>query len=134
MVPWRSLGDGGPDPRSKNALAELRDPARRPAQPYEPLDPALLEFQPEVPVTLSAHTLLANLRRARKGAAAGPSGDCAALMTKHLVLLSSEQPLNSHGRRFPPASPQPLALAASWRCRSQMAVSGPLWSVTSFVG
>ena len=49
------------------------------------------------PVTISAHTLLANLRRARKGAAAGPSGSCAALfwMTKHQVLLSSGQPLTA---------------------------------------
>ena len=38
------------------------------------IDSALLQFQPESPVRLPPGLLLANLRRARKGAGAGPSG------------------------------------------------------------
>ena len=55
-------------------LAELRGPARRPTQPYQELDPAVLEFQPDEPAHLLPEVVLANLRRARKGAAPGPSG------------------------------------------------------------
>ena len=55
-------------------LAELRDPSRRPAAPYESLPPEVLRFQPAAPATLRWEAFLANLRRAKKGAAAGPSG------------------------------------------------------------
>ena len=113
-------------PLSEHTLAELRDPARRPAQPYEPLDPALLEFQPEAPVALSAHTLLANLRRARKGAAAGPNGHtselCRLVLDDEASGLAFVRAATDLARAQVP--PPPLALAASWRCRNQMAVSG----------
>ena len=52
-------------------LQQLRDPDRRPSQPYAPLDPDLLSWPP---VALPAPALLTNLRRSRRGAAPGPSG------------------------------------------------------------
>ncbi|CAE7358847.1 unnamed protein product, partial [Symbiodinium sp. CCMP2456] len=61
-------------PGNQNTLAQLRDPARRPNQPYAPLDPDLLSWSPEAPVTLPASALLTNLRRSRRGAAPGPTG------------------------------------------------------------
>ena len=61
-------------PLSEATLAELRDPERRPSEPYGDIDSAPLQFQPESPVRLPPGLLLANLRRARKGAGAGPSG------------------------------------------------------------
>ena len=116
-------------PMSEHTLAELRDRARRPAQTYEPLDPALLDssLRPlsRSPPTRSLQTCAVPVKEQQRAPVATPRS-CAALfwMTKHLVLLSSEQPLISHRRRFPLASSPPLALAASWRCRNQMAVSG----------
>ena len=53
---------------------QLRDPDRRPCQPYAPVDPALLSWLPEAPVALPAPALLSNLRRSRRGAAPGPTG------------------------------------------------------------
>ena len=61
-------------PLSQATLAELRDPERRPSEPYGDIDSALLQFQPESPVRLPPGLLLASLRRARRGAGAGPSG------------------------------------------------------------
>ncbi|CAE7722283.1 unnamed protein product [Symbiodinium sp. CCMP2456] len=55
-------------------LRELTDPARRPAEPYRPLPQDLLEAAPNAPIALDRPALLANLRRARRAAAPGPSG------------------------------------------------------------
>ena len=55
-------------------LQQLRDPDRRPCQPYAPVDPALLSWLPEAPVALPAPALLSNLRCSRRGAAPGPTG------------------------------------------------------------
>ena len=61
-------------PLSEATLAELCDPERRPSEPYGDIGSALLHFQPESPERLPPGLLLANLRRARKGAGAGPAG------------------------------------------------------------
>ena len=54
-------------------LRELTDPSRRPAEPYRPLPQDLLDAAPNAPIALNRPALLANLRRARRGAAPGPS-------------------------------------------------------------
>ena len=69
--PSPSLQDAAGD---DSALQHLRDPARRPAEPYEALDPQLLQWLPDSPVDLPRPALLANLRRSRRGTAPGPSG------------------------------------------------------------
>ena len=67
-------------PAPDAALQHLIDPARRPPEPYQPLPPDLLQFQPESPAVLDRSALLANLRRARKAAAPGPSGYTAEML------------------------------------------------------
>ena len=54
-------------PGSEETLAELRDPSRRPAAPYDSLPPEVLGFQPAEPATLRRGAFLASLRRAKKG-------------------------------------------------------------------
>ena len=74
-------------PTTQETLQALRDPARRPPEPQVPIDPRLLSSRAP-PVELSPDRLIANVRRARKGAAPGPSG-CTG---EHLrVLLDDEE-------------------------------------------
>ena len=75
-------------PGTPSTLAELRDPARRPPQPYQPLDPLIANYHPQEPVTLSTQIFTTSLCRARKGAAPGPSGLTA--KTLRLVLDDEE--------------------------------------------
>ena len=70
----QALTAGPLAPGTANTLQELQDPARRPNAPYAPLHPSLSEFQPDQPVDLPDDLILTNLRKARKGAAPGPSG------------------------------------------------------------
>ena len=60
----------GPLAFTPASLAELRDPD----QPYEPIDPAILDFFLAPLVALTVSVALGNLRRAKKGAAVGPTG------------------------------------------------------------
>ena len=61
-------------PGTAATLAQLRDPTRRPTEPYTPLQANIDQFVPAQPLQLPAHKLLTALRRSRKGAAPGPSG------------------------------------------------------------
>ncbi|OLP99529.1 hypothetical protein AK812_SmicGene17906 [Symbiodinium microadriaticum] len=61
-------------PATDAAFDQLADPIRRPREPHEAIDPELLTWNPSSPVELNRAALLTNLRRARKGAAPGPSG------------------------------------------------------------
>ena len=70
----QALTTGPLAPHTQATLQELRDPSRRPQEPYQALTDAIQEFQPAHPPNLPATQLLTNLRRARKGAAPGPSG------------------------------------------------------------
>ena len=79
-------------PHTEATLQELRDPARRPAQPYQPIPEHVLQFQPASPTNLPAATLLANVRRARKGAAPGPSG----LTAETLRLILDEESITNN--------------------------------------
>ena len=70
-------------PGTAETLAELRDPERRPPELQVPLPDAVLTHRPAVACTLPADGLLACLRGARRGSAAGPSGTT----NEHLRLL-----------------------------------------------
>ena len=70
----QALTAGPLAPGTAETLQELRNPTRRPNEPYAPSHPSLSEFQPDQPVHLPDDLILMNLRRARKGAAPGPSG------------------------------------------------------------
>ena len=70
----QALTTGPLAPHTQATLQELRDPRRRPQEPYQAFPDAIREFQPAHPPNLPATQLLTNLRRARKGAAPGPSG------------------------------------------------------------
>ena len=52
----------------------LTDEAKRSQEVREPLDRSVLDVDPVVPLDLDVDLLLMNLRRARNGAAGGPSG------------------------------------------------------------
>ena len=88
----QALTAGPLAPRTEATLQELRDPARRPAQPYQPIPEHVLQFQPASPTNLPAATLLANVRRARKGAAPGPSG----LTAETLRLILDEESITNN--------------------------------------
>ena len=78
-------------PMAPGTLATLRaltDPERRPPIPREGLSRAVAETQPEQQFELNAEEFLICLRRARRGAAAGPSG----MASDHLFpVLESER-------------------------------------------
>ena len=61
-------------PGTSDTLAELRDPARRPPEPYAPLAEATLRHAPDHPCPLPQLAFLECLRSARRGSAAGPPG------------------------------------------------------------
>ena len=70
----QALTAGPLAPGTAETLQELRDPTRRPNEPYAPLHPSISELQPDQPVHLPDDLIIMNLRRARKGAAPGLSG------------------------------------------------------------
>ena len=94
-------------------LAELRDPRRRPQTPVVPLSPEVLNHVPAEPCPLPDTLLLANLRTARRGSAAGPSG-----MTNEHLRLMLDDPcdlglLHQAALRFANAAvPAPVLAAA----------------------
>ena len=67
-------------PGTLPTLQALRDPSRRPPRPREDIPRELLEFEPATPLELDEGLFSKNLRSARRGAAAGPSG----MTTDHL--------------------------------------------------
>ena len=70
----QALTAGPTAPGTASTLAELRDPERRPASPYESPNNPPTAVQPTEPLQLPAQTFLTCLRKTRKGAAPGPSG------------------------------------------------------------
>ena len=71
-------------------LQHLRDPARRPVAPYEPLGPDILAWCPDSPVELSCPALLTNLRRSGRG----PSGYMAEMVR---LILDDSAAVDSFG-------------------------------------
>ena len=74
-------------PGAPASLEELRNPARRPHQPYQPVSQEVANFHPNHPVHIPRAILTSNLRRARKGAAPGPSG----LISEALRLILDDE-------------------------------------------
>ena len=81
----RQALEGAPlAPGTQLTLDQLRDPVRRPTVPNAPLLQPILQHQAERPFALDKELFLKNLKRARRGAAAGPSG----VTTEHLKRFS----------------------------------------------
>ena len=99
-------------PATDATLAELRDPVRRPPEPYGPLPSEVASYQPQEPCPFPLPAFLAGLRKARRGAAAGPSG----ATNEHLrILLDDEvdsQLLHCAAQRLAQADVPAAALAA----------------------
>ena len=83
-------------PGNAATLGVLTDPERRPRVPHEDFAAREedLHFQPEHAVRLDAKLFIANLRGARKGAAAGPSGTTC----EHLRILLDDEQFTAHRR------------------------------------
>ncbi|CAK9071279.1 RING-type domain-containing protein, partial [Durusdinium trenchii] len=94
---WERLLDDarGPAPGTAATLAALSDPERRPQAPRSPVSPAVLDYQPQVPLPLSAHDLADALRTSKRGSAAGLSG---ATAEHYKVLLDDEDALELFAR------------------------------------
>ena len=73
-------------PGTQRTWDHLRDPVRRPTSAYAPLPEALLNHHAERTLSLDKTLLLKNLKRARRGAAAGPSG----VTAEHMKSVLSE--------------------------------------------
>ena len=104
----QALTAGPLAPGTAETLQELRDPTRRPNEPYAPLHPSISELQPDQPVHLPDDLIIMNLRRARKGAAPGLSG----LTTDTLRILLDDDTATTNlirvARHFAPSQyPQP---------------------------
>ena len=74
-----------------STLRALTDPEKRPLLPRDPPPPGLLARMPDSPFQLDEDKLAQNIRKARRGAAPGPSG----MTNEHLfTLLESEDDLS----------------------------------------
>ena len=78
-------------PGTNETLQQLRNPVRRPPRPREPIPNELLEEAPRSPFELDEAKFLQNVRKARKGVAAGPSG-----MTSGHIRVLLDNPRDSH--------------------------------------
>ena len=98
-------------PRTRDRLDELRDPARRPASQYQPIDQDLLDFTPPTALQIPATTIIRNFWPAkgpRRGRPVSLQRCCGSYwMTKtaqtHLSKLhsSSQQPTSHHPQQLP---------------------------------
>ena len=71
----RQALEGAPlAPGTQRTLDQLQDPVRRPAVPYSPLPEAIRNHEVEIAFSLEKEVFMKNLKCARRGAAAGPSG------------------------------------------------------------
>ena len=81
---WGScLGRGQPRTREPSDSGCTPDPQRRPLEPRDPIPRVLLDFVPEMPFDLDETKFASNVRSARRGAAAGPSG----MTVEHMRLV-----------------------------------------------
>lgn len=87
----QALTAGPAAPGTPSTLEELRDPARRPPEPYQPLSPDVSNFQPDQPIHLPAHTVVHNLRRSKRGAAPRPSSLTTDTSTDTLRLVLDDE-------------------------------------------
>ena len=119
-------------PGNDATLAELRDPARRPTEPYAPLEPSVLDWSPPSPVALAPHLLLANLRRSRRGAAPGPSGHTAEIVRLLLDDPAAAESLHAVAARLACAQ-LPLCASQALGLGRLIAVRKPSGSVRGIV-
>ena len=70
----RDLTSDGLAPGTRETLEALRDPARRPPQPTEPLDPEVLDYTPPAPVVVDPQVFAQMLRQAPRGSSGALSG------------------------------------------------------------
>ena len=78
-------------PGNLSTLRALTDPEKRPPLPRDPPPPELMARMPDSPFQLDEDKLAQNIRKARRGAAPGPSG----MTNEHLfTLLESEDDLS----------------------------------------
>ena len=68
----QALKPGKLAPRNEDALRELRDPARRPPVPAEPVPNEILEYRPPVAVEAPYHIFVQRFKAAPRGASSGP--------------------------------------------------------------
>ena len=79
-------------PGTLRTLQELTNPEKRPAWPRSPIPPDIDGYEPEEQLNLSSEALFKNIRKARRGAAGGPSG----MTVEHLrPLLECDRALDS---------------------------------------
>ena len=79
-------------PGTLRTLQELTNPEKRPAWPRSPIPPDIDGYEPEEQLDLSSAALFKNIRKARRGAAGGPSG----MTVEHLrPLLECDRALDS---------------------------------------
>ena len=70
-------------PGNRQTLDALQDPQRKPPEPRDTIPRVLLDFVPEMPFDLDVTKFASNVRSARRGAAAGPSG----MTVEHMRLV-----------------------------------------------
>eukprot|EP00439_Symbiodinium_sp_Y106_P000394 s14575_g1.t1 len=88
-------------PGTSDTLAELRDPARRPSEPYAPLAEATLRHAPDHPCPLPQLAFLECLRSARRVDAVGAFDHVArGAMLDALLANPALQPLLPYARQF----------------------------------
>ena len=61
-------------PGTLRTMWELTNPEKRPVWPRSPTPPDIDDYEPEEQLNLSSEALFKNIRKARRGAAGGPSG------------------------------------------------------------
>ena len=76
-------------PGDLKTLNALKDPTRRPPVPRDPLPDSVAQCEPQERFSLSQELFLQNVRKARKGAAPGPSG----MTADHLRPLLEHHPV-----------------------------------------
>ena len=100
-------------------LAELRDPARRPAEPYGPHSDELLRFQPELPCPFPQHALVSCLQSARQARPGLPTSIFASCwMTRRIAVCCMALLSSSPAHRCPLWTLLPSGSDASLPCVS----------------
>ena len=123
-------------PGIQRTLDPLRDPVRRPTSAYAPLPEALLNHHAERTFSLDKTLFLKNLKRARRGAAAGPSGVTAEHMKSVWVNLATQSRRSScAGEWVSPKRFWPHFAFADWQLfRSRMGACAASWQAVCSEG
>ena len=106
-------------PGEEATRAALQDPAKRPPVLCDPIPADVMNAMPATPLVVDPESIARNLRSARRGAAAGPSG----MTVDHLRVVWSQSTCWSC-----------CEWAVSRPCRNQEAASGVSYVVTSCAG